>query len=188
MNLSKTTAVVALILGTGIITIFPQSCSKKSSSSAAPMTLYDSLGGSTMVADPANSGAMVEKGYLGIRTVVDSAVFIIAGDTQINTYFQVLISEVTSGNTSGYQKLSTNFSTFVAVATGAKDYTYTGLSMTAAHNPNTNPRISMTVDSSDFNEFVVDVAASATKNGLPSYLIARLGTLLYSVEGAVVQR
>jgi hypothetical protein len=74
------------------------------------------------------------------------------------------------------------------VATGAKDYTYTGLSMTAAHNPSTNPRITMTVDSADFNEFVVDVAASATKNGLPTYLISRLGTLLYSVEGAVVQR
>ncbi len=134
MNLSKTTAVVALILGVGIVTIFSQSCSKKSNS-AAPMTLYDSLGGSTMVADPANSGQMVEKGYLGIRTVVDSAIFIIAADAQINPYFKVLISEVSSGNLSGYQRLSTNLSTFVAVATGAKDYTYGGLSMTAAHNP-----------------------------------------------------
>jgi hypothetical protein len=188
MNLSKTTAALALILVVGIVTIFPPSCSKKSSSSPATMTLYDSLGGSAMVADPANSGQMVEKGYLGIRTVVDSAIFIIAADAQINGYFKVLLGEVTSGNTSGYQKLSTNLSTFVAAATGAKDYTYTGLSMTAAHNPATNSRIAMTVDSADFNEFVVDVAASATKNGLPSYLIGRLGTLLYSVEAAVVQR
>ncbi len=152
------------------------------------MTLYDSLGGTAMVPDPANSGQMVEKGYLGIRTIVDSAVFIVAADTQINGYFKVLLAEVTGGNLSGYQRLSTNFSNFVAVAAGAKDYTYTGLSMPNAHNPNMNPRITMTVDSADFNEFIVDVAASATKNGLPSYLLARVGTVLYSVEGQVVQR
>jgi hypothetical protein len=189
MNLSKTTAVVALILIAGGVMVFNQSCSKKSSSSTpATMTLYDSLGGSVMVADPANSGQMVEKGYLGIRTVVDSAIFIIAADAQINGYFKTLITEVTSGNLSGYQKLSTNLSTFVAVATGAKDYTYTGLTMQNAHNPATNPRITMTVDSADFNEFGTDVVASANKNGLPSYLIARLGTILFSVEGQVVQR
>lgn len=189
MNLSKTTAVVAFILIAGGVMVFDQSCSKKSSSSTpVTMTLYDSLGGSVMVADPANSGQMVEKGYLGIRTVVDSAIFIIAGDTAINGYFKVLLSEVSSGNLSGYQRLSTNLSTFVAVATGAKDYQYKGLSMHDAHNPSTNPRITMTVASDDFDEFVKDVAASATKNGLPSYLIARLGTLLYTVESQVVQR
>lgn len=181
--------VTALILGTGAILSGMQACSKKTSSQPpATMTLYDSLGGSAMVSDPANPGQMVEKGYLGIRTIVDSAVFIIAADTQINGYFQVLLSEVTSGNTSGYQKLSTNFSTFVAVATGAKDYTYKGLSMPAAHDPGQNPRISMKVDSSDFNRFVEDVASSATKNGLPTYLLARVGTVLGSVEGQVVQR
>jgi hypothetical protein len=119
---------------------------------------------------------------------VDSAIFIIAGDSKINGYFTVLLGEVTSGNTSGFQKLSTNLSDFIAVATGAKDFSYTGLSMHDAHNPTTNPRITMTVDSADFNQFVVDVAASATKNGLPSYLLARVGTVLYSVEGGVVQR
>jgi hypothetical protein len=60
--------------------------------------------------------------------------------------------------------------------------------MQAAHNPGTNPRITMTVDSADFNEFIGDVAASATKNGLAPDLLARVGTVLYSVEGQVVQR
>ena len=64
MNLSKTTAAAALILGIGLVTISSQSC-KKSSSSSTPMTLYDSLGGSAMVNDPANPGTNVEKGYLG---------------------------------------------------------------------------------------------------------------------------
>jgi hypothetical protein len=62
--------------------------------------------------------AMIEKGYLGIRTVVDSAIFIIAVDTTINGYFQLLLGEVGSGNLSGYQRLSLNLSNFVAVATG----------------------------------------------------------------------
>src|SRR5580692_6351988 len=177
MNRSKTTVVLALVISMGGLMVSSQSCSKKSSPPAM-MTLYDSLGGTAMVADPANSGQMVEKGYLGIRTIVDSAVFIIAADTQINGYFKVLISEVTSGNLSGYQRLSMNLSNFIAVATGAKDYTYTGLTMHDAHNPSTNPRITQTVASDDFDEFVKDVAASATKNGLPSYLIARLGALL----------
>jgi hypothetical protein len=188
MNRSKTAVVLALAFGVGVLMVSSQSCSKKSSSSSGTMTLYDSLGGTAMVSDPANSGQMVEKGYLGIRMIVDSAIFIIAADTQINGYFKVLIAEVTSGNLSGYQRLSMNISNFIAVAAGAKDYTYTGLTMQNAHNPNTNPRITMTVDSADFNEFIGDVAASATKNGLPSYLLARVGTVLYSVEGEVVQR
>ena len=138
--------------------------------------------------DPANAGQKIEAGRLGIRQVVDSAIFIIAGDAQINGYFTVLLSEVGSGNLSGYQALSKNLTDFVCVATGAKDFSYTGKTMTAAHNPTTNSRISMTVDSADFNEFVKDVAASATKLGVPSNLIASLGALLYTVESQVVQR
>jgi hypothetical protein len=44
------------------------------------------------------------------------------------------------------------------------------------------------VDSGDFDEFVKDVAASATKNGVPANLIASLGKLLYTVESQVVQK
>ena len=179
------TAVWTVLVATGLLFFGATSCHKNNNSSQP--TLYDSLGGTTKVSDPANPGTMIEKGYLGIRTVVDSAIFIIAGDTAINGYFKVLIGEVTSGNTSGYQKLSANLSNFVAVATGAKDYTYTGLSMTAAHNPTTNPRMNGKADSHDFDVFVIDVAASATKNGVPSNLITSLGKLLYSVESQVVQ-
>jgi len=177
---------MTVMLWLAVATIFSTSC-HKSSSNPAP-TLYDSLGGTAMVADPANSGQQIEKGYLGIRTVVDSAIFIIAGDTAINGFFKVLISEVTSGNTSGYQKLSANLSNFVAVATGARDYKYTGLTMQNAHNPSTNSRINGVVMSDDFDEFVKDVAASATRNGVPANLIASLGKLLYSVESQVINQ
>ena len=186
MNTRKITVLITVMLGLIMATMLSTSCSKKSSS--PPPTLYDSLGGTAMVNDPANSGSQIEKGYLGIRTVVDSAIFIIAGDTAINSYFKVLIAEVTSGNTSGYQKLSANLSNFVAVATGAKDYKYTGLAMTTAHNPATNARINGVVMSDDFNEFVKDVAASATRNGVPTNLITSLGNLLYSVESQVINQ
>src|ERR1700679_4144099 len=103
-------AVSITVMGLNLVTMLYTSCHKNSSTSTP--TLYDSLGGTAMVSDPANSGSQIEKGYLGIRTVVDSAIFIIAGDTAINGYFKVLIGEVTSGNTSGYQKLSANLSNF----------------------------------------------------------------------------
>ena len=44
------------------------------------------------------------------------------------------------------------------------------------------------VDGADFDEFVVDVAASAKKNGLTDAMIARVGALLNSLKTTVVQR
>ncbi len=105
------------------------------------LTLYDSLGGTTMVKDPNNPSQMIEKGRLGIRSVVDSTIFVIAADNSINGYFTVLLGEVTMGNLTGFEELSKNLTDFFAVATGAKDYMYTGLSMMAAHNPSKNALI-----------------------------------------------
>ncbi len=51
----------------------------------------------------------------------------------------------------------------ICVGTGAKDFSYTGKTMTAAHNPATNSRINNTIDSADFNEFVGDVVIAAQK-------------------------
>jgi hypothetical protein len=188
MNLSKKTAVLTVILGLGALAV-TSSCSKSHDSTPAKMTLYDSLGGTAKVSDPANAGQMVETGYLNIRNVVDSAIFIIAGDAQLQPYFTTLLGEVGSGNLSGFQRLSTNLTTFIAVAAGAKDYTYAGLSMANAHNPATNSRITMKVDSADFNEFIGDVATSFTvKNKLPTALLNQVAPVLFSVEGQVVQR
>jgi hypothetical protein len=39
----------------------------------------------------------------------------------------------------------------------------------------------------DFDSFVADVVIAAKKNGLPDYLIARLGTIINSVRSQVVQ-
>lgn len=170
------------------VTFSTSSCKKKDNNNNMTMTLYDSLGGTAMVADPSNSGQMIEKGRLGIRSVVDSAIFVIAADTAINGYFTVLLAEVTSGNTSGFTTLSKNLTDFFCVATGAKDFTYAGKNMVDAHNPATNPRISKKVASDDFTEFINDVGISAQKNNIPSYLTARLVTVMNSVMTQVVQQ
>lgn len=172
------------------------SCHKDNHPPKPTLTLYDSLGGTAMVKDPNNPSQMIEKGRLGIRSVVDSTIFVIAADNSINGYFTVLLSEVKMGNLTGFEELSKNLTDFFCVATGSKDYMYTGLSMMAAHNPAknpqdtvvANPRISMKVDAADFTEFINDLGMGAKKNALPDYLIARVAAVASSVQGQVVQR
>ncbi|HEV2479560.1 MAG TPA: group 1 truncated hemoglobin [Puia sp.] len=163
-------------------------CSKDHSSAPVQATLYDSLGGTAMVQDPANPGTMIEKGRLGIRSVVDSTIFVIAADTAINGFFSVLLKEVTSGNTSGLMALSKNLTDFFCVGTGAKDFSYTGKNMHDAHNPSTNPRISMLVGDDDFNEFVTDLVKGAKQVGLSDQLIAQVGNVVAAQKAQVVQK
>jgi hypothetical protein len=184
----KKVVILAAMAGLGFAAFLTPSCSKSNSSTPpAGPTLYDSLGGTAMVADPANPGAMIEQGRLGIRSVLDSTIFVIAGDNQINGYFTVLLAEVTAGNTSGYTALSNNLTDFVCVATGAKDFTYGGKSMVDAHNPATNSRISAKVTAAAFNEFIADVVIGANKNKLPANLIGSVGALLETLMGSIVQ-
>ena len=169
-----------------LLTTMPSCKKTETPATVSGPTLYDSLGGTTMVADPANAGAMIEQGRLNIRSVVDSTIFVIAADNQINGYFKVLLNEVTSGNTSGYVALTNNLTDFFCVATGAKDFTYGGKSMSDAHNPNYNPRITGVVTTAAFNQFVNDLVTGATKNSVPSNLIGSVGKVVGTVEGQVV--
>ena len=182
----KTAVFATAMAGFAVASVMMPSCKKSSSSS--PMTLYDSLGGSTMVADPAARGTMIEKGRLGLRSVVDSTIFVIAADTAINGHFTTLLAEVTAGNLTGFNALSKNLTDFFCVATGSKDYTYGGKSMTAAHDPAQNPRMNGKADSSDFNAFVADLVIGAKKNGLSDQLIGQVGALVGTLEGQVVQK
>ena len=169
-----------------------ESCSKKNGPAptqpvAIGHTLYDTLGGSTLVTDPAISGAMIEKGRLAIRSVIDSTIFVIAADSRINSHFMTLLAEVTAKNFSGYTALSENLTTFVGNAAGSKDFYYLGLSMTDAHNPATNPRINGKVTSANFDAFISDVVTGATKNKVPTSIITSIGNLLQTVRSQVVQ-
>jgi hypothetical protein len=167
---------------------FFASCNKDDNDKPVTLTLYDSLGGTTLVTDPANTSMKIEAGRLGIRSVVDSTIFVIAADPELNPYFGVLLAEVTSGNTTGFEALSKNLTDFFCVATGAKNFTYTGLNMVDAHNPSTNSRMGGTADNADFDQFITDLVAGAQKNGLPDYLIARVGALVETLRTQVVQR
>jgi hypothetical protein len=151
------------------------------------LTLYDSLGGTTLVTDPTNPSMKIEQGRLGIRSVVDSTIFVIAADTAINSYFTVLLSEVTVGNLSGFQDLSNELTNFFCVATGAKNFMYTGLNMVDAHDPGKNSRMNGKAGNDDFDAFVADLVAGAQQNALPDYLIARVGALVETLRTQVVQ-
>lgn len=193
----KRVTLVSLAICLIVAVAFMPSC-KKSSSNPTPTpkpTLYDSLGGTKMVADPATSStAQIEAGRLLIRNIIDSTIFVIAGDDSINVYFKTLLMEVGSGNFTGFDQLSQNLTDFVAVGTGAKDYTYTGLSMMVAHTPGTadttkmNPRINGVVSNGAFSEFEVDLFKGANKSGVPSSTPALIsvGNLVESLRGSVV--
>ncbi|QES88314.1 globin family protein [Rhizosphaericola mali] len=179
---------------------------KKSDDTMQAATLYDTLGwfvqgasssmsitgqGTKLINDPANSGTTIQAGRLAIRTVVDSAIFVIAGDPQMDPYFATLLTEVGAGNLTGFTALSKTFTDFLEQAISGQQI-YKGLSMTAAHNHSTNVRFGSTTtptaDSSDFNQFVSDIATAATTQvGVPSGVVKELGALLYTTEGAVVQ-
>ncbi|HEY4151208.1 MAG TPA: group 1 truncated hemoglobin [Chitinophagaceae bacterium] len=184
----KKTVFLSVTLGLIVTAISVGSCSKSSSNSTpTPPTLYDSLGGTAMVTDPTNTSVKIEAGRLGIRSVIDSTIYVIAADAKINGHFKVLLTEVGMGNTSGFTALSKNLTDFVAVATGAKDYTYGGKSMVAAHDPAQNSRMTNKATSADFDAFVADLVTGANKNKVPSNLITSIGALVNTLRSQVVQ-
>ncbi len=72
---------------------------------AAEASIYARLGGTAMVADPDNSGQMIEQGRLNFRKVVNSTVGLIVADVQNNAsgnlgaHFAPVLGEVGAGNT-----------------------------------------------------------------------------------------
>lgn len=156
--------------------------------STPTMSLYDSLGGTEKVADPSNPGQMIEKGRLGIRSVVDSTILVIAADPELNGFFPVLLAEVTSGNTSGLEALSKKLTDFFCVATGAKNFTYSGMNMKDAHNPAKNNRMNGMASNANFDRFVADLVKGAKQNGLSDQLIGQVGAVVETTRGDVVQK
>ena len=151
-------------------------------------TLYDKLGGTTMVDDPANPGTMIETGRLGLRSVVDSTIFVIAADPNLSPFFATLLSEVGNGNTSNLVLLSKDLTDFFCVATGAENFSYGGMDMVAAHDPAQNPRMAMKANNTDYDNFVGAVVTGAQQNNVPTDLINKVGALLETLRSDVVQR
>lgn len=189
MNMKKLLYVAIVALSISSLTF--QSCKKddKPEPSDKP-TLYDSLGGTAMVADPANSGSKIEAGRLLIRSIIDSTIFVIAGDDAINGHFTILLKEVTAGDLSGFQKLSKNLTDFVAVGTGAKNYNYTGLDMVATHDPAKNPRMDGKTGNAGMDAFEKDLFMGAAKAGVPASTpaLVSVGKIVESLRGKIVQK
>lgn len=191
--------------------LFFGSCSSKDKSTPPKMaTLYDTLGwfiqgahsgvtiagqGTVMIKDPdanqAQSGGQIEAGRFAIRTLIDSAVFVIAGDPKMAPYFPTLLGEVGANNFTGYYALSKNFTDLVEdVLTGST--LYGGKSMKDAHNFSSNARFGSStetaVNSADFDQFMSDVVTAATNLKIPTAVITRLGGILGSLKPVIVQR
>jgi len=184
----------SLFLGTGVmlISLFQMSC-KEDKADPAP-TLYERVGGTTMVSDPKNSGTMIEKGRLTLRSVVDSSILVIAADPAMAKYFPVLFAELGAGNTSGLTALSESFTDFMCAATAAKNtaYAYNGKSMKDAHDPAKNSRIALKVTGADFDKFVGDIGAGLAQNGVTTannaQLVTDLVALLNTTKTDIVQQ
>jgi hypothetical protein len=182
-------SVVALV----VASLAFQSCKKNNSSTPttpAKATLYDSLGGTAMVNDPLKSGIKIEAGRLLLRNVLDSTIFVIAADPKLNSHFSVLLNEVKAGNLSGLQDFSETLTDFVAIATGAKSYTYMGMDMVTAHDPAKNNRMNGKASNADFTQFETDLYLGAQKNGLQANnpALGSVAKIVESLRSAIVQK
>jgi hypothetical protein len=178
-----------MILALAVVCVTTHSCKKSKATASGKPTLYDTLGGATLVADPLSPDSMIERGYLAIRTIVDTTMFTFASDPLIDTFFIVLSTEDAAGKDTEYVNLSTGMTNFIATAAGCTNpkYAYSGPDMYAAHNPDSNRNIPLSVTDTAFNEFVYDLGQSAINYGLSAQVVSQFGSMLYKYEGQIVQ-
>ena len=189
-NFSKL-ALLALFITSGT---FVTSCSDDDKT-PEPQTLYQKLGGTTMVADPNNPGQMIEQGRLSYRSVVDSTITLIVSDIVVGAegnlgqHFAPVISEALSGNTTNVAILSDNLTDFFSANTGGgATNTYTGLNMVAAHDPAQNPRMGKKSNNAEYDKFIGYVGAAAGLNGVTDpALINEVVAVLESLRAPIVQ-
>lgn len=185
-------ALCALVIGAFTLT----SCSKDSA--AAPASIYQRLGGTTMVTDPDNPSQMIEKGRLSYRKVVNSTIGLIVADISSNAtgnlgaHFAPLVAEVQAGNTTNLAELSDNLTDFFSFNTGGTNAvnTYSGMSMAAAHNPALNTRMGVKSNAANYTKFEGYVGAAAVQNGVAAntQLYADVVAVLESLRPTIVQQ
>ena len=185
-------ALCALVFGAFTFT----SCSSDNDN-PAPASIYERLGGTTMVADPDNAGQMIEQGRLSYRKVVNTTVGLIVADVQssasgnLGPHFAPLLTEVGAGNTTNLAVLVDNLTDFFSFNTGGTNAvnTYRGLDMVAAHNPSVNNRMGRTSTNADYNKFVGYVGAAAVQNGVAANteLYTDIVAVLESLRDPIVQ-
>ena len=193
-NFSKITLSV-LIMASATLT----SCSNDDDDPApVKASIYTRLGGTKMVADPDNSGQMIEQGRLSFRKVVNSTVGLIVADIQSNAsgnlqaHFAPLLAETGNTQATNIAKLSDNLTDFFSFNTGGTNAvnTYSGLNMVAAHDPAVNKRMGTKSSNADYTKFVGYVGAAANANGVASNteLYTDIVAVLESLRTPIVQK
>lgn len=194
-NFSKITLSVLLVASAAFT-----SCSDDDDPNPEPVeaSIYTRLGGTKMVADPDNSGQMIEAGRLSFRKVVNSTVGLIVADVQANAsgnlgaHFTPVLTEVTAGNTTKLAVLVDNLTDFFSFNTGGTNAvnTYSGLNMVDAHDPAKNPRMGTKSSDADYTKFVGYVGAAANANGVASNteLYTDIVAVLQSLRAPIVQK
>jgi len=187
-------ALCALVIGATVFT----SCSKDNDDDvAATPSIYERLGGSTMVSDPDNPGQMIEAGRLSYRKVVNTTVGLIVADVQagatgnLGAHFTPLLTEVGAGNTTNLAELVDNLTDFFSFNTGGTNAvnTYSGLDMVTAHNPAMNTRMGTTATDANYTKFEGYVGAAAVQNGVAAntQLYTDIVAVLESLRDPIVQ-
>lgn len=194
-NFSRITLGVLLVASATLV-----SCNNDDDTPAPPVkaSIYERLGGTKMVADPDNSGQMIEQGRLSFRKVVNSTVGLIVADVQSNAsgnlgaHFAPVLTEVGAGNTTKLAILVDNLTDFFSFNTGGTNAvnTYSGLNMVAAHDPAVNARMGTKSSNADYTKFVGYVGAAANANGVASNteLYTDVVAVLESLRTPIVQK
>ena len=190
-------ALCALIIGSSA---FFTSCddTEETKPVTPELTLYQKLGGTTMVTDPNNTSQKIEQGRLSFRSVVDSTIVLIVSDIvagnegNLGAHFAPLAGEVfgTPANATNVAVLSKNLTDFFAANTGGgATNTYSGDNMVDAHNPATNPRMGAKATNADYDRFIGFVGAAAGKNGVTDQaIIGEVVAVLETLRSPIVQQ
>ena len=186
-------ALCAFVIGGSLFT----SCSKDDSTAATP-SIYQRLGGTTMVADPDNAGQMIEQGRLSYRKVVNTTIGLIVADVQSNAsgnlgaHFAPLLGEVGAGNSTNLAELVDNLTDFFSYNTGGTNAVnvYSGMDMATAHNPALNSRMGVKATNANYDKFEGYVGAAAVQNGVAAntQLYADVVAVLESLRAPIVQQ
>lgn len=160
-------------------------------------SIYERLGGSSLVDDPDNPGQKIEAGRLSYRKVVNTTIGLIVADItagnqgNFSAHFAPLLAETGSTQTTNIAKLSDNLTDFFSFNTGGTNAvnTYNGLNMVDAHDPAKNSRMGKKSSNVDYDRFVGFVGQAAQQNGVAAntQLYTDIVAVLESLRTQIVQ-
>lgn len=160
-------------------------------------SIYERLGGSSLVDDPDNPGQKIEAGRLSYRKVVNTTIGLIVADItagsqgNFSAHFAPLLAETGNTQATNISKLSDNLTDFFSFNTGGTNAVnaYNGLNMVDAHDPAKNNRMGKKSSNADYDRFVGFVGQAAQQNGVAAntQLYIDIVAVLESLRTQIVQ-